>query len=149
MRKALNLFLVNYLRGLLDFLGVFVIFVDFKQLFYHIVKCLHIITIDELSWLIMILLGMSGGFQLAELENDLREFIVLHDLGQDEWFDFAHFVSTVFIAEYFVDSSEGPSEGGVEMIFNGIVCPMLWFKKYLPGKSLLISFQRFPDLACA
>ena len=68
---------------------------------------------------------MSGGFQLTKLENDLREFLMLHDLGQNKWFDFAHFVCTVFVAKDFVDSSERPPQGGVEMIFNRIVGPML------------------------
>ncbi len=96
---------------------------------------------------------MSGGFQLTKLENDLREFLMLHDLGQNKWFDFAHFGCTVFVAEYFVDSSERSAQGGVEMIFNGIVSPMLWFKK-IPSRDefadifptvspFLVSFENY------
>lgn len=125
MDKAFSLFFLNDFRGFLNFFGVFVVFVDFKKFFDHTIKCLHIVTVDELSGLGNGLPGMSGGFEFAELEDDFGEFLVLHDLGEDEGLDFSHFVGTVFVTEDFVDSSEGPSQGGIEMIFDGIVSPML------------------------
>jgi hypothetical protein len=41
---------------------------------------------------------MPGGFEFAKLEDDLGEFLVLHNLGKDEGLDSAHFVGTVFVA---------------------------------------------------
>jgi hypothetical protein len=49
---------------------------------------------------------MSGGLELTKLENDLGEFLMLHDLGQNKRFDFSHFVGTIFVAKYFVNSSK-------------------------------------------
>ena len=56
------------------------------------------------------------------------ELGVLEDFAEYGGFDVSELWSGVFIAEQFTNPSERPSDGGVEMVFDGVIGPEGYLK---------------------
>jgi hypothetical protein len=90
----------------------------------------------------------SARFIAADLEDEVGEFGVLNDLGEDEGLHGLHGDRGLVPARQLADPAQAPPHCRVEVVLYGVVSSE-WRVIYLPSKSLEISFHLLPCLPCA
>lgn len=90
----------------------------------------------------------SARFVSADLEDQVGEFGVFNDLGEDVGLDRLHRDGGLVAARQLADPAQAAPHGRVEVVLDGVVGPE-WEEQYLPTNNLEISFHLLPSLRWA